>query len=406
MHKDVARFVADQSPHLIALCANLVAAGSINPPGDVTGPAGVLQDWFATHGLPVEVFTAVDGKPNLIVTVYGGRPGPHLVFNGHLDTISPGDLANWSVPPLALTERDGRLYGLGIGNMKAGVAALAFATLWLAQHRDQWRGRLSFTAVADETVFGPDGAQALLAARPDLAGDALICAEGPGGMGLALAEKGVFWVRLVAEAAPAQGMINQAGENAIARLARLLLSVDALNARQASPPDDLAGVLAGAGHHELRLSANAGTVSGGRFVSQRAETAFAEVDFRLPPGLSIGAVEAELDRLTSAVPGTSWSRIKGWDANWTAPDAPVCLAVSRACAQVRGTAPRPVVRLPASDAARWRGLGVPAVCFGPQPLLVAGVDDYVERVDLLDCVAIYALAALDFLQPDTEGTKP
>ena len=55
------------------------------------------------------------------------------------------------------------------------------------------------------------------------------------------------------------------------------------------------------------------------------------------------------------------------------------------------------MRLPASDVSRWRKLGIPGVCYGPQPLLASGVDDYVIEQDLLDCAKVYALASLNFL---------
>jgi succinyl-diaminopimelate desuccinylase len=61
---------------------------------------------------------------------------------------------------------------------------------------------------------------------------------------------------------------------------------------------------------------------------------------------------------------------------------------------VRGAQPPFVVRLPGSDARRWRDLGVPAVCYGPQPTLSAGVDDYVNEQDVVDCAKVYARAAL------------
>ena len=72
-------------------------------------------------------------------------------------------------------------------------------------------------------------------------------------------------------------------------------------------------------------------------------------------------------------------------------------AVAAAAAQVRGVPAKPVVRLPASDASRWRALGVPGVCYGPQPTLAAGIDDYAEEQDVIDCAKVYALAALQFL---------
>jgi succinyl-diaminopimelate desuccinylase len=48
-------------------------------------------------------------------------------------------------------------------------------------------------------------------------------------------------------------------------------------------------------------------------------------------------------------------------------------------------------------ASRWRTHGIPAVCFGPQPELASGSDDYVNEQDVVDCAKIYALAALAYL---------
>jgi succinyl-diaminopimelate desuccinylase len=88
---------------------------------------------------------------------------------------------------------------------------------------------------------------------------------------------------------------------------------------------------------------------------------------------------------------------KAWDANWTALDHPLVTGLAAAVTKVRGEPPALVVRLPGSDARRWRDLGVPAVCYGPQPTLSAGVDDYVNEQDLVDCAKIYALTTLAML---------
>ena len=68
--------------------------------------------------------------------------------------------------------------------------------------------------------------------------------------------------------------------------------------------------------------------------------------------------------------------------------------MSDAVTAVRGAPPRPVVRLPGSDARRWRDLGVPAICYGPQPTLSSGIDDNALEQDLIDCAKVYARAAL------------
>lgn len=398
--------IEGRSAELVALCAGLVAAPSANPPGDTRAPAHVLARFLAAEGIPPEIAAAVPHKPNVLATVEGAGPGPHLVLNGHLDTILPGDASAWTVPPDMLTEREGRLLGLGAGNMKGGLAALAMAFAWLHGRRDQWAGRVTLAAVADETVFGPDGADWLLRTRPELRGDMLICGEGPGGMALAIAEKGVLWLRIAADAQPGQGMLTTRGSSATARLARVLAELDALNDVRAEPPAEVACLAEAAGEHGLRLSVNTGTLAGGAFISQRPGHAEAEVDVRVPPGLRLEQVEAMVDAVCRRVPGVSWSRIKGWEANWSGPDCMPARAVSAAALHVRGAAPPPVVRLPGSDASRWRALSVPAVCFGPQPTPASGPDDYVLRSDLLDCLRIYADAALRCLSPGGAAAGP
>jgi len=90
--------------------------------------------------------------------------------------------------------------------------------------------------------------------------------------------------------------------------------------------------------------------------------------------------------------------VKAWDANWTALDNPLVVELASAATTVRGAAPSLVVRLPGSDARRWRDLGVPAVCYGPQPTLSAGIDDYVNEQDVVDCAKIYARTTLALMR--------
>jgi len=380
---------------ILSLCHDLIDVRSENPPGDCRAAAGQIRRYLKGYGISPETVARSPEKPNLVATIEGNGPGPHLILNGHLDTVGPGDERDWSVPVFGATRRDGRIYGLGPGNVKGAVAALTAAFARLSQNRDAFRGRITLTLVADETVFGPDGAGYLLEERPDLLGDAVICGEGPGAMALAVAEKGVLWLELSSRVPSGQGMLTVAGASAIARLSRVIAEIDRWNDEQVTPPPELAAVLPNAGEHGLRLSANAGTIRGGRFVSQKADQSVAEIDFRVPPGLTIDAVER---RVRAACGETiAVRRIKGWDANWTAPADPLAQAVAAAARGVRGHDSPPVVRLPASDASRWRARGIPAVCFGPQPLLASGVDDYVEEQDVVDCAAIYAQAAIAWL---------
>lgn len=381
-----------EAEQAVALLRDLVRAGSVNPPGDTTAPARVAM--AALEGLPVEVVAARAEKPNLVARLENGE-GPAVHLNAHLDTVPPGDAAAWSVPVLDLTEREGRLHGLGTGNMKGAAAAMILALRRLDAARGAWRGSAVLSLVADECVFGPDGAAHLLAARPEVRGDALICGEGPGGMNLAVAEKGLMWVRLTARGRVGQGMLTEAGGSAPARLARALTEIDGWNRWRVAPP--LRSLDHDANREGMRLSANMGRIAGGAGFSQAVSEALADIDLRLPPGLSRAEVGARLDALCEGG-GLSWEAVKGWEPNWSDPLCAPARAVRETAERVRGAAPADVTRLPASDASRWRALGVPAVCYGPQPDLASGVDDHVRRDDLLDCVAVYAGAVAHLSQ--------
>lgn len=377
---------------LVDLCGQLVAAESTNPPGRTAEVAEVVRAYLASHQVATETVSADDEAPNVVGRIEAGAGGRHVIFNAHMDTMEAGDEKAWTVPILRLTRRDGRLYGLGMGNMKGALAAMCLATALLHRHRSAWNGRLSMTAVSDEVMFGERGTVLLLRARPQLAGDFLISGEGPGFMHFAVAEKGLLWLDVKARSNGGHASRALRGETAVMRLSAFLARIDAMNETYATLPSELTGVTGGEGNLGLRLSLNAGTLAAGTVRSQVATRARAEIDIRLPPGISAQDCETLLRQ--QADDDIRIDVIKAWDANWTALDNPLVVELAAAAAAVRGEKPQFVVRLPGSDARRWRELGVPAACYGPQPTLSAGVDDYANEQDVVDCAKIYALTAL------------
>ncbi len=123
----------------------------------------LLASWLSDLGFKTEIIHVnSDGsKANLIATLGRGPGG--LVLAGHSDTV-PFDEGLWKSNPLAITERDNRLYGLGSTDMKgffplAIAAATAFKDITLKQP-------LIILATADEES-SMNGARALAAAgRP------------------------------------------------------------------------------------------------------------------------------------------------------------------------------------------------------------------------------------------------
>jgi len=123
----------------------------------------LLAGWLESAGFAVEItgITGHQGKANLIATLGQGPGG--LVLSGHADTV-PFDAELWQHDPLALTETNGRLYGLGTADMKAflGLAIEAARGLSAAELKRP----LIILATADEES-AMHGARALVeAGRP------------------------------------------------------------------------------------------------------------------------------------------------------------------------------------------------------------------------------------------------
>ena len=389
-------FMENNRENLIKLCSELVEAKSFNPPGVTLETTSVLEKFFSASGISCEIHAKKKNKPNLISRAKGNNKGLHLLFNGHMDTIGIGDESLWTVPIFSLTKNSGRLYGIGMGNMKGAVAAMAMAYKFLSEN-NYWPGELTFTAVADETIFGSDGAEYLLENDNSFQADAVICGEGPGNMNLAVAEKGVLWIRIESEAKPGQGMLSTTAGSANTRLTKFVTELDKLNDNYSDRPLGLEQLVANSNNLGLRISVNTGIIKGGNFISQLATKSYADIDIRIPPGIKIKDILYIIDQMVKNHSGISYTVIKGWEANWTDPESKICRVVRKAAKIVRDLEPDLVVRLPASDVSRWRNLGIPGVCYGPQPLLASGVDDYVIEQDLVDCSKVYAFAGYNFL---------
>jgi succinyl-diaminopimelate desuccinylase len=104
------------------LAKQLVSCRSLTP--DDGGALDLVADRLARVGFVCE---RVDrgGVRNLWAT--HGSGAPLVCFAGHVDVVPPGPVEKWTSDPFTPAERDGNLYGRGVADMKAGVAAMVTA---------------------------------------------------------------------------------------------------------------------------------------------------------------------------------------------------------------------------------------------------------------------------------------
>jgi len=360
----------------IALLKKLVAINSINPtlvpgaPGEAA-IADAIADHLRRIGLSVTVQLVADGRPNVIGVLEGKQPGPALMFCGHTDTVGVTGMR----APFDPIERDGKLFGRGSQDMKAGVAAMIDAARVVAE-RGLAAGRVIVAAVVDEE-HSSIGADALVA---QWSADAAVVTE-PTDLDIAVGHKGFAWVEVEVFGKAAHGSRPRDGEDAILRLGRVLSRLEDLDrALQSRPPHPLVGT----------GSLHASFIEGGRELSSYPDRAMLQLERRSlpdePESQALTEVKRILDQLRAIDPtfrGDARALFSRPAYEIRADhDLPATLAASIAAV---GGATKIVGASFWADSAVLGQAGIPAVLFGPGGAGLHSTEEYVNVADVLMC---------------------
>ena len=171
--------------------AELVRIDSQNPGPGEAGCAAWVASSLEEAGICVMRQSVARGRENLLASVSATKPaGPRLVLLAHLDTVPIG--TGWTVDPLGAEIRNGRLYGRGAADMKAGLA-IALGLLRAAAAARGCRCDLVLAATVDEEGPNMLGAHALVDAGSLRRTDQLLALE-PTGLRLRIAQVGLRWL--------------------------------------------------------------------------------------------------------------------------------------------------------------------------------------------------------------------
>lgn len=199
---------------LIELCQELVRRQSYS--GHEKDVADYLSDEMGRLGFD-EVKR--DKYGCVIGTVHGNRPGPTVLFDGHIDTVPAENREDWSHDPFA-AEIDGtRIYGRGTSDMKGADAAFTKAVGWFAADtKRDFAGTICVAGVVQEECFEGVASRSVSAlTKPDyvIIGEASNC-------NLKVGQRGRAEIRLETKGKPAHSANPEKGINAVYKMADLI----------------------------------------------------------------------------------------------------------------------------------------------------------------------------------------
>jgi succinyl-diaminopimelate desuccinylase len=402
---DEAKLLAAVSrAELVALTQELVRIDSVIRPETGNTEKRVvefLRSWVRRElDLEPVVQTVEPGRENLFFTLDSGRPGPCLLLEGHTDVVSEGERGRWSVDPFGGELKEGRLYGRGACDMKAGLAVNLVAAKALLASGVGWRGRLALCFVCDEEglMIGikdfirrghADGVDACLVPEPE---DNQLC----------LSMKGALRAVVRVRGRMAHGAMPKTGVNPNTRLARIILAFERYEGAEIlrCREDPFLG------HPSVTFTVLRSPPPGAPAqLNVMPGEAEGFVDIRTVPGQDHDEVRAALQRTLGELAAedpdfrADIEFIEDRPVVSIRRDEPIVQEAARAFRQVTGREPVYNGVPGATDGtflSAWKG--IPCLVNGPGPRqLPHQVDEYVEVDQLLEAARVYALTGLRYL---------
>lgn len=333
---------------------------------------------FIDSGIP---FTP--DRPNIIGILPGtGQPSSRsLTLHGHVDVVSPEPVSAWRRDPWGAEVEDGKLYGRGAGDMKAGLIANAFALKAVLDAGVQPRGEVQLHSVIEEEPGGGGGALACLLAGYQT--DGFITSE-PHFLNVSISHGGILYFRVRVVGRTAHAGWAHKGINAIGKMQPIyqaLIALDERRGREIRFPLYEKG--SGRSCH-----LNLGVLQAGDWPSTVAGFAVLEGRVGFVPGETRAQTVALIEQtVREACAGDAWLQENppkiewfGWKAEpwYQDPDHPYVRSVVAAVEAATGRQPQIQGRSSGNDARFTQYFGRAGVAFGPTAAEIHGIDEYVD----------------------------
>jgi succinyl-diaminopimelate desuccinylase len=181
-------------------------------------------------GLETSFEVVEPGRPNVIGIWRGAEGSKTLMFEGHTDVVTEGDVSQWTYPPFEARIVDGKMYGRGANDMKGGLVAAICAIKAIVESGVKLGGDILIGAVCDEEGHMIGIKHFVEQGWADDVDAAIICE--PEENHICISQKGVMWVRVTVRGKMAHGAMPLTGVNSAYPTAEFLVAMRELEAAQ------------------------------------------------------------------------------------------------------------------------------------------------------------------------------
>jgi acetylornithine deacetylase len=352
-----------------------------------------------THPAYVPSDISYDGRPNVVGTWKGSGGGKKLIFNGHVDVVPTGEEKKWTHSPWGGDYIDGKVYGRGAADMKAGCVVNLMVVKALKNAGVKLKGDVILESVVDEENGGNGTLACVLRGYT---GDGMVFSEPSADFALGIAQRGAQFFRL--KIAGVEGSIEGRYDlvNPIGKALQVYQAVEAYSIwRESTVSHALYDP-----YYKVKVPLAICKIHGGEWASTIPSSCVLEGSIEALPGEDIEVVKAGFKNYLGALSlQDAWFdqhpiEVEWWGLRLESAEVSIEHPLVQAAArEIEGVIGHPPIigggggcdlRLPVLYG------HTPAVIYGPRGGMVHCVDEYVEFEQVITCTKVLANLAVSW----------
>tara|TARA_B100000780_G_scaffold231212_1_gene170999 strand:- start:881 stop:2017 length:1137 start_codon:yes stop_codon:yes gene_type:complete len=209
---------------LLDILKKIVEIKTTFPPGSSKQFSEFACKYLKNSGLNIKTYGVDKEKINIVASNHKSTK-KSLVFNSHIDTVSP-ILSEWKTNPFNLKNNNKFSFGLGAVNCKGSAAVHMYLAKNIKKLFPNIRENIDFTFVTDEENLGPDGTRYLRKIKKTNPHTLILGA--PTNNNFITEERGVFWIEVEVFGKTSHAGEPHKGINSIEKSAKIINSLNTI----------------------------------------------------------------------------------------------------------------------------------------------------------------------------------